>query len=225
MVVGRRLLAVASAAALAGSMAAVIGSAAQAATGPPGTGVTFTSQAGAVTFTHYTVTPQGRGTSSGANSNAEGRISTLSPKGDRNRNRRTDSGGVDSNNTVSSSEPSTSTPGTSASFIGQQGSATTCSYFGLGCNPPDMALAASSRFVLQGVNTQWQVWDTAGNVQAGSGRPPALWAECPRTGGNRSPEFRETATARPAGRRSPPRRRPPPQSRRTTSRRFCAGGA
>ena len=167
MVVGRRLLAVASAAALAGSMAAVIGSAAQAATGPPGTGVTFTSQAGAVTFTHYTVTPQGRATQSGSASNAEGRISTLSPKGDRNRNRRTDSGGVDSNNTVSSSQPSTSTPGTSASFIGQQGSATTCSYFGLGCNPPDMALAASSRFVLQGVNTQWQVWDTAGNVQAG----------------------------------------------------------
>src|SRR5436853_305389 len=37
----------------------------------------------------------------------------------------------------------------------------------LGCIAADMARAASSRFVLQGVNTQWQVWDTAGNVQAG----------------------------------------------------------
>jgi hypothetical protein len=60
-----------------------------------------------------------------------------------------------------------STPPASASFIGQQGSAKTCSYFARGCNPPDMALAASPDFVLQGVNTQWQVWDTAGNVQAG----------------------------------------------------------
>ena len=57
--------------------------------------------------------------------------------------------------------------GTTSSFIGQQGSATTCSYFGRGCNPPDMGLAASSQFVLQGVNTQWEVLDSKGNVQPG----------------------------------------------------------
>ncbi len=59
------------------------------------------------------------------------------------------------------------TPSPTATFIGQQASATTCSYFAQGCNPPDMALAASPEFVLQGVNTQWQTWDTSGNVQPG----------------------------------------------------------
>src|SRR6266850_40803 len=54
-----------------------------------------------------------------------------------------------------------------ASFIGQQSSATTCSYFGPGCNPPDMAVAASTQFVLQGVNSQFEVLDTSGNIQAG----------------------------------------------------------
>jgi hypothetical protein len=60
-----------------------------------------------------------------------------------------------------------STPGTTSSFIGQQGSATTCSYFAHGCNPPDMALAASPSFVLQGVNTSWEVLDTSGTVVSG----------------------------------------------------------
>ncbi len=57
------------------------------------------------------------------------------------------------------------TPPPSASFIGQQGSSKTCSYFAQGCNPPDMALAASPDFVLQGVNTQWEVLDHSGHVQ------------------------------------------------------------
>jgi hypothetical protein len=56
---------------------------------------------------------------------------------------------------------------TKASFIGQQSSATTCSYFGPGCNPPDMAVAASTTFVLQGVNTQFEVLNTSGRVQPG----------------------------------------------------------
>jgi len=60
-----------------------------------------------------------------------------------------------------------STRGTSSSFIGQQGSAKTCSYFAHGCNPPDMALAASPSFVLQGVNTSWEVLDTSGKVVSG----------------------------------------------------------
>ncbi len=67
----------------------------------------------------------------------------------------------------SASGPGQSTPGTSSSFIGQQGSATTCSYFAHGCNPPDMALAASPSFVLQGVNTSWEVLDTSGKVVSG----------------------------------------------------------
>ena len=50
-------------------------------------------------------------------------------------------GGV--NGGSSASGPGQSTPGTSSSFIGQQGSNVTCPYFAHGCNPPDMALAAS----------------------------------------------------------------------------------
>ncbi|HEY7936870.1 MAG TPA: hypothetical protein VID26_07045 [Candidatus Limnocylindrales bacterium] len=53
------------------------------------------------------------------------------------------------------------------SFIGQQGSNVTCSYFAQGCNPPDMAVAASPRWVLQGVNTQWEVLSPSGTVQPG----------------------------------------------------------
>ncbi|HET7740454.1 MAG TPA: hypothetical protein VFL67_07400 [Mycobacterium sp.] len=75
-------------------------------------------------------------------------------------------GGANSSN-PGSGTASSSTPGLAHSFIGQQGSATTCSYFGQGCNPPDMGLASSSRYVLQGVNTQWEVLDTNGNVQPG----------------------------------------------------------
>src|SRR5258705_474693 len=74
-------------------------------------------------------------------------------------------GGV--NGGSSASGPGQSAPGTSSSFIGQQGSATTCSYFASGCNPPDMALAASPSFVLQGVNTSWEVLDTSGKVVSG----------------------------------------------------------
>ncbi len=59
------------------------------------------------------------------------------------------------------------TPRTTRSFIGQQGSNTTCSYFATGCNPPDMAIAASPKYVLQGVNTQWEVLDTSGKVLSG----------------------------------------------------------
>jgi len=74
-------------------------------------------------------------------------------------------GGV--NGGSSASGPGQSTPGTTSSFIGQQGSNVTCPYFAAGCNPPDMALAASPSFVLQGVNMSWEVLDTSGNVVSG----------------------------------------------------------
>jgi hypothetical protein len=75
-------------------------------------------------------------------------------------------GGVGGNASASAAA-NTATPAAAPSFIGQQSSATTCSYFGHGCNPPDMAIAASPQFVLQGVNTQFEVWDTKGHVQPG----------------------------------------------------------
>jgi hypothetical protein len=51
-------------------------------------------------------------------------------------------------------------------FNGMADSATICPYFG-GCQPPDMALATSPSFVLQGVNTSFAIWDTAGHLLVG----------------------------------------------------------
>jgi hypothetical protein len=168
----RRIVAVASVAALIGalSVAVTVSTAAAATTS---TGVTFSSQSAVADLvTHYVVTRGARGASPSAStsSSSEERTLTLSPKGDRNRTNRTAGGGVISSNTVQDTQQSdnTNTPSPSASFIGQQSSAITCSYFvGSGCNPPDMALGASSQFVLQGVNTQWEVLDPGGNVQSG----------------------------------------------------------
>jgi hypothetical protein len=44
------------------------------------------------------------------------------------------------------------TPRKTVKFLGMADSASTCPYFG-GCEPPDMAVAASSSWVVQGVNT------------------------------------------------------------------------
>ncbi|HEY6284150.1 MAG TPA: hypothetical protein VIX20_00685 [Ktedonobacteraceae bacterium] len=63
-----------------------------------------------------------------------------------------------------------SDPGTTKSgifgFNGMADSATICPYFG-GCQPPDMALATSPQFVLQGVNTSYAIYDTAGHTVVG----------------------------------------------------------
>ncbi len=145
--------------------------------------VTFSSQRGTANLvTHYVVSAADRSQLNSASANATaagGRTSqeatvAVASKGSSKISRSISSdaspngaaasaGGV----TAGTSGITASTPSTSSSFIGQQSSATTCSYFGQGCNPPDMALGASPQFVLQGVNTQWSVWDTAGNIQAG----------------------------------------------------------
>jgi len=51
-------------------------------------------------------------------------------------------------------------------FNGMADSATICPFFG-GCQPPDMALATSPSFVLQGVNTSYAIYDTAGHLLVG----------------------------------------------------------
>jgi hypothetical protein len=51
------------------------------------------------------------------------------------------------------------------SFAGIQSSAAVCPP--VGCNPPDMAVAASPNWVFQGVNTAFAVFDTHGNMQPG----------------------------------------------------------
>src|SRR5579863_4392676 len=52
------------------------------------------------------------------------------------------------------------------SFEGMADSAEICPYYG-GCQPPDMALASSSAFVLQGVNTSFALYDDAGGLETG----------------------------------------------------------
>ncbi len=133
-------------------------------------GVTFSSEPGtAALLAHYTVTPAGHAGSDA--SNEESRTGTLGPKEDgQNKAARaatTDLSAGATSDTTAAERQGSESESHGASFIGQQASATTCSYFGKGCNPPDMALAASPEFVLQGVNTQYEVLDTSGNVQPG----------------------------------------------------------
>ena len=180
----RRLLAVASAASLVTALGVAVSTAgATAATTTSGrASITFTSKSATLSIgTSYSRTPAGTGTSTASGAAAGGAanegdsagdggkpgMSTLSPKGDRGRNSNHASGGVLASGAASASQTSSGTPATSSSFAGEASSATTCHYFLVGCNPPDMGLAAGPNFVLQGVNTQWAVYDTAGNIQPG----------------------------------------------------------
>src|SRR5579863_5493518 len=58
------------------------------------------------------------------------------------------------------------TPPTTAKFQGMADSASICPYFG-GCQPPDMALASSPSYVLQGVNTSYEIFHTNGTPSIG----------------------------------------------------------
>ncbi len=62
-------------------------------------------------------------------------------------------------------DPGASKSGISG-FQGMADSATICNYFG-GCQPPDMALATSSNFVLQGVNTSYAIYTPTGHLVLG----------------------------------------------------------
>ncbi|HYL08721.1 MAG TPA: hypothetical protein VEU76_09225, partial [Candidatus Udaeobacter sp.] len=165
-----RLFAGASALALAGalSMAVVPAAADQS----PGRGVKFTSQSAQVQLTaHFSRNPTHEAAAASTSSaNEDLRVPVLSPKGPRANGEAREqeaSGAPASGSSNSSEDGSGSTPAASASFIGMQSSATICNYFGPGCNPPDMAIAASSQWVFQGVNTSFEVLDPAGHVQAG----------------------------------------------------------
>lgn len=156
----RRVFAVASVAALIGALATGV------AQSSAGANVQFTSQPGvAQIVAHYVVSPTAGASTASSSSTDEGQTVFLSPKD--HRASRTASPGSGAQGSDAGSATGASTPSPTSSFIGQQSSATTCSYFGHGCNPPDMALGASPDFVLQGVNTQWEVLDTKGNVQPG----------------------------------------------------------
>jgi hypothetical protein len=174
-------IAVASAAALVGGLSTGLTFATAAPAAEPGAGVMFTSQSAvAGLVAHYTVSPAERPESSSTSSVSDDRqLPLLTKHGAAARRSATDlsaapasdntSADTPASSSSSLSSPSTGGGGTAAkaSFIGQASSATTCSYFGPGCNPPDMAVAASPRFVLQGVNTQFEVLDTAGHIQPG----------------------------------------------------------
>jgi hypothetical protein len=127
---------------------------------------------------HYVVTPETRESQPGSGGPSSGTtdgkdMPEHSPKNPQTAKAapraKTATAAPSSDNTVASPEKSSGAkvPQTSASFIGQQGSHATCSYFAGGCNPPDMGLAASSDAVLQGVNTQWALYDTSGELKSG----------------------------------------------------------
>lgn len=173
--------AVAAAAALVGAIGTGLTSAGAA---EPGAGVTFTSQpAVAQLVTHYTVTPaEGPEAPSTASVGDDRELPLLSKHGRAAVRSATDLAAAPASDNTSADSAVAGAASVSrssgqaagagaiaarASFIGQQSSATTCHYFLRGCNPPDMGLAASPRFVLQSVNTQFEVLDTAGHVQPG----------------------------------------------------------
>ena len=155
-----RVFALASVAALSAALATGVSQSAA-------SSVAFTSQPGVSRIVaHYVVSPANRGSASASASTEESPIAPHWAKGNGPASLVTATGGVSGGGNATGST-GTSTPSAAASFIGQQSSATTCSYFGHGCNPPDMAIAASPQFVLQGVNTQFEVLDPSGNVQPG----------------------------------------------------------
>jgi hypothetical protein len=170
----KRVVALASAGAVVGSLATGIVAATVAVADSNSPNVKFTStRAVAGLVSHYTVSHGQRGEDSSGNPGDTRQLPRLNKNG---KAPGTDTPASDtkaapkSDNTSADSGPSSSDEGGNngkASFIGQSSSATTCSYFGPGCNPPDMALAASTDFVLQGVNTQFEVLDTSGHVQPG----------------------------------------------------------
>ena len=67
---------------------------------------------------------------------------------------------------TSSDSTAPTTPAAQTKFQGMADSASICPYFG-GCQPPDMALAASPNWVLQSVNTSVAVYNTSGHIQPG----------------------------------------------------------
>src|SRR5215471_17993950 len=173
--------AIAAAAAMVGALGTGLTSASAAPAPEPGADVTFTSM-GAVAqlVAHYTVTPASRQAAAPAASVGDDRqLPLLTKRGQAAHGAATDlaAAPASDNTSADSAAATAATPAgqsadparirPAASFIGQQSSATTCHYFLVGCNPPDMAVAASPRFVLQGVNTQYEALDTAGHVQAG----------------------------------------------------------
>jgi hypothetical protein len=132
--------------------------------------VTFTATPfTAPTVAHYTVTPAQRSVApakAASGGSSQDQLPDLSPKHPR-LGQSARSASPTSGASAPALAPALSVPPTTSSFIGQQGSSTTCSYFAQGCNPPDMGLGASPTFVLQGVNTQWEVLNPAGTVQPG----------------------------------------------------------
>src|SRR4029077_4007686 len=170
----KRIVALASAGAVVGSLATGIVAATVAVADSNSSGVTFTSHSAvAALVSHYTVSHGQRGEDSSGTPGDSRQLPRLNKNG---KVPGSDTSSSDTNaapqsdNTSADSGPSNSGDEGNkgkASFIGQASSATTCSYFGPGCNPPDMGLGASTDFVLQGVNTQWEVLDTSGNVQPG----------------------------------------------------------
>jgi hypothetical protein len=159
VMVRQRLAAASSVAAVFAALAVATSPGTAAATTTP---VAFTSQpTSAEIVAHYVVSPFSAGPGHASASTDESPLAPKWPKGNGPASVINNSSGVSGSS--GSGTATTATPSPSASFIGQQGSAKTCPYFGQGCNPPDMALAASPQFVFQGVNMQFEVWDTAGN--------------------------------------------------------------
>jgi hypothetical protein len=187
-----RILAFSAAAAATGALLAVP----SAATAGPPAPVTFSAApATAPLLAHYTVDQRAASTAARAGSATETatalgarRTSVAGKRALRHQAGRT--APVSAQSAVRGAAPSAfaARARLRASFPGMQSSVPTCSYFAGGCNPPDMAIAASSRWVLQGVNTSFEVLDTRGHVQAGWPRKAQAFFGVPNEPNNCDPD-------------------------------------
>src|SRR5260221_12315257 len=150
MTVWKRLFALTSTASVVAAAAVYVGGSGAAA---QASSVSFTSQpTTSQLLAHYVVSPTSGPKLAGSASTEESPLAPKWPKGHGPASIVGNTGGVTGNNSGSST-PAAATPGKTSSFIGPQGSATTCSSFVRGSNPPAKSLAASPTIVCHRVNT------------------------------------------------------------------------
>jgi hypothetical protein len=80
---------------------------------------------------------------------------------------RTTFGSVDRRSLSAMTTSSWTSPGPLAHLTGMTDNGLICGYFGSGCQPPDMADAASPNWVVQFVNTSLTIYDKHGNMVLG----------------------------------------------------------
>ena len=115
------------------------------------------------------------------------------------------------------------TPGVKAAFPGMADSGSICKFFGGGCQPSDMGLAASGHNIVQAVNTSIAVYSPTGSLRAGFPKDlqAFLGVRNPSPAGCATAHSTAYATARPATSTGPSSWLPRRDRNAGTTRRSC----